>query len=640
MSMLSYRIVLFSAITLITYVLILGCTTHADTKKFDFVKNAELSECSKLPKEKKERCQNIVKQRIANYRTFTKKHNKYMKELQKNYQKHVEKIASLEKMSKDVKKSLAIRKSRTKAIKTKGLIREEFKAQQMLTQRLYESTAGIADILRVYRAKTQFICKVRDTERIDCVSLDSLSATYDNEMIKLILSDIDRVHIVYDLDFDKAVMFECGPGKWANLAVSNSDLSDFSNFLSGAGSESMLSNCSKYNDLLTDDSAENLTSSGGFSGMTGIDPFGLMTVCGLDIGKSDFDSFIENAMKMSEALHEYCTSDMVAEGSDESLALTPIPAGQVQPAEGAEIESSEQTGSTTDSQGNTTTTTKTTWSDGTTSTTSTTTDKDGNVTSTTTTNTRGNNSSTTTTKTDPQTGSTSTITQSKTNGITRTTTSQDGQKTSDVVTSSDGKRGFWTPDSGWKWFSPEGCAGEPCETCIDFADFNPKMIEGCTSGDLSFACDNFSNKADCCANENAYPADPRIVIPDPQGDFACGSDADPDLTDGMCQAQCSVAYSEDCYSNCTSLAARGLEIQFTLLDAICIYARSDACFTKEGIIPIPGFGNGSPRPEPLPIPHYLEESTALLDPGRPLDLISTKLPPSVVDHIIVLPDEQ
>jgi len=46
------KIFIFSSIVLITNLMLSSCTTHTKTSKLDFVKETELIDCSKLPKDR------------------------------------------------------------------------------------------------------------------------------------------------------------------------------------------------------------------------------------------------------------------------------------------------------------------------------------------------------------------------------------------------------------------------------------------------------------------------------------------------------------------------------------------------------------------------------------------------------------
>ena len=634
-----YKIFIFSSIVLITNLMLSGCTTYSETRKLNFVNETALHDCSKLPKYQREMCQKIIEKRIAYYNDYIKKHQTYMNKLQSDYKKQVKKISSLQQVkSKDKKLTLAIQKNKYRASRTKELIQNEFKEQQMLSIRSYEEIAGIANTLRLYQAKTQYICKVRDTGRIDCVSKDSLLATYNNEMDKLILSDIDRVHEVYELDFNKALLFECGPGKWGNLAVPDAGLSNFSDFLADQGAENIMDNCSKYGNFLTNDKASSLMGSGGFSGITGIDPFGLSGICGLDAQSSgSFDAIMDQFTTMMETYRTTCESQVGAtlmEGEAEDL---PMP--ELEPIPLTELEGTVTNSETDNGDGTTTTDTTTAYSDGTIVNQVKTTDNStGNTVSQVTTTTRQDDSKVTDQSYHHPDGSGVYVTSGEGADGTKVSTvgtiDNNGIRTPTwgIVTSSDDKS--YVMDSSGKWRESKGCVGdEICGTCLEFSSFMPNIFGDCvTSGGRSHSCQAFGNAAGCCSDGDTFPADPRLVIPNPEGNFVCAGGVDQDLADSTCRAQCSVAYHEDCYSNCMDLSISNFQIEFSLLDAICIYLKSEACFIKEGSFPL--------VLPPIPTPELVEESTARLDPGRTLDYGRTFLPSSIIEHIIVLPDER
>jgi hypothetical protein len=596
--------------------MLFGCSTFAETKRLNFVKNNAVRDCSNLKAGQKQMCLEVIENRLVNYEKYVKRHDKYMKALEKAHKEQAAVSKNFEKKKLD-KKNLALMRKKNSA-KLKAIERyaqKEYVERQKAEINLYQAMAGTSSIFIGKRAKTQYVCKVRDTGRIDCVSLAVLLSNYNTQTANTIIRDINRIHEVYELDFSRALLFECGPGKWTNMAVSEPDLANFSGFLEDSGFESMMNNCSKYDDFLTNDRAESLMASGGFSGITGFDPLGLMSICGMEISGDSAQEFIDDAMDYAEEMRQYCETTM-AETMMTTLENADLP--NKEEGDGKKIATATEisqngdgteTVATVDGDGNMITETRDStqdydsitvnYQDGSSGTTKIYSD-----------------GSTNTMNRDPNGDATMITTQPVDGGTQVTTMDPEGNVTEEFFPD---LAPIPTPTKLPNFFQSfqSACAGEPCSSCVDFMEFYPDLEFACATGSAGNAreCGNYAQTADCCSNENAYPADPRLVMPNPQGDFFCAGGADLDLVDGMCEAQCSVAYSEDCYSNCADLAGRGLQFDFNLLDAICIYARSEACFSKGGSIPLPDYGGSPFRPSPIPTPELVGAAAAELNPG-------------------------
>ncbi len=145
---------------------------------------------------------------------------------------------------------------------------------------------------------------------------------------------------------------------------------------------------------------------------------------------------------------------------------------------------------------------------------------------------------------------------------------------------------------------------DQCSTCRDFSQFFPKSFETCQlSGSTSLACQRFEDMLGCCGNSSGrFPGDPRIMIPNPEGDLFCMGTPNRSLREEFCAKQCSIVTpvdGGDCESTCLSRSSAprfSLE-QFRthLWDDVCLHGYSENCFQATGL-PLPN----SPRPENPP----------------------------------------
>jgi hypothetical protein len=158
-------------------------------------------------------------------------------------------------------------------------------------------------------------------------------------------------------------------------------------------------------------------------------------------------------------------------------------------------------------------------------------------------------------------------------------------------------------DANGAFIGGQTCVGESCGSCADYDAMYLDLISECaTSGGASFMCQRVTNQVDCCGNPDAVVGDPRIVMPDPQGDLMCVGGETADVKEERCNVICNVAYHEDCVSQCMSL--QGLDFDVDLMGFICPMAISDDCFSSSAPIVVPrGLEDKGPSPLPEPILH-------------------------------------
>ena len=146
----------------------------------------------------------------------------------------------------------------------------------------------------------------------------------------------------------------------------------------------------------------------------------------------------------------------------------------------------------------------------------------------------------------------------------------------------------------------ESCAGDVCGSCDAFAQIMRDMLSagGCASAKPSLACRGYSAANSCCGPE-AFPVDPRVLMPNPNGNLKCMGQPDVDQ-EAACNLRCSVATSEeDCRSACSQ---RMVELEGSVLDRVCQEVLlEEACFSSGtldlGLTPPPWVG---PEPQPTP----------------------------------------
>ena len=623
------RIIILSSLLTIVLPLTLNAAEIGDMK---FLKQAALQDCSRLRGTNSEVCMNVVIYRFKSLERFLKKHEEYISTISKIYK---DKKSGLRKKNLDMEKRETILKGEQK--KNQQILRhaERAKISSLLrhiqgmtiektrTQAKFEQS--LVDPSRIFigiRSKTQYVCKLRDTAKIECASLAVILSEYPNETGNLILSDIDKLHEVLEMDYSNPILFACGPGVWGNMGVPGSGLSDFGAYMEESGFDSILNKCKQITDSLSTGDTQPDPGGGGFSGVSGFDTLGSMGLCGLEDYNSDGNEFIQNAMEMSSKMHQDCEATLQGTMM-ETIETVDLP--NKKKGDGKKITTATeiiQNGDGTE--------------------TVTTVDGDGNMISYDRASTQ-NYDSITVNYDDGSIGVTNVYPNGNTSTMNvdpngdyhtiDTVDNGDGTTTATARNSEGEIEGTITYDStdpdidlveipGTMFKIPlapivpnlkkkfkESCAGEPCSSCYNFNELNPKLEAAAASGDDEslWVLLNFNRVSTCCSNERAFSGDPRVTIPDPLGDFYCTGVSDKDLEQDMCEERCSLAYSEDCTSNCSSFSDRNGRFNFTLLDHICRYANNEACFIRDS-------GYVTTAPPALPTPELIPEEFRGLNP--------------------------
>jgi hypothetical protein len=123
-------------------------------------------------------------------------------------------------------------------------------------------------------AQPLVVCRLRDTGRVDCISLATLLSYFDADMTVTIVEDIDKLYQVLDLDHRDEILIGCGPGIWGAAGLEDFDAVDETQFfdeLTGGTGNLFQAMCLKFAAAIAA-ASPSLSGPGGFSGITGFDP--------------------------------------------------------------------------------------------------------------------------------------------------------------------------------------------------------------------------------------------------------------------------------------------------------------------------------------------------------------------------------
>lgn len=477
------------------------------------------------------------------------------------------------------------------------------------------------------------VCQVNDLGMITCIRFSDLLVGYDAEFAQIMIGDIESLYLVLGLDKSKPILAGCGNGTWSTFLPSEVDAESVEDVV-----ENIDSHAASFLDFCIGVRGEAqgtpsyAASPGDFSGVTGFDPFGGLGDCapaaslGPSIGEMLFATFGSWHSTCSQSLQ----SSMMEGGQDPEETPEPPPETPEPKKPTRTLPPDEQiaeTQSATSAQGSVDTIT---YEDGTEV--LITTDPDGKTVIMITfpdgqsdwqvIGPDGRKIEDGTTRDGGYTNkynSDGSVTTVNNDGSTWTRF-PDGYS---IYEHWNGAAYLYNPDGTFAYaifnpINPDDCIDETCQTCANLASLIPNLINDCTSGGAAFLCQAFFGAASCCNNPASLAADPRLVIPDPQGNFICSDGAGIAAT-STCEERCKVAsMEENCLANCGSLVEMNL-IQFNAMDAICLMATWDACFESElpdlgidlGLNPSGGIG-------PLPVPETeLDVLDHLLFDSRP-----------------------
>ena len=163
-------------------------------------------------------------------------------------------------------------------------------------------------------SNAKILCKVNDFGQLRCANVDSIVSFYNTVMGDAIVGDINQLYKVLRLYQDEDVLIDCGFGVWdtANSDISGDtadsgrtvpSINDYSGVFSEDKKNDIVSKCFA---LIQAASSRTLTTAGGFSGISGIDPLGGM--CGADF-TIDSAKMIQEFEEMLENYRDACEAD-------------------------------------------------------------------------------------------------------------------------------------------------------------------------------------------------------------------------------------------------------------------------------------------------------------------------------------------
>ncbi len=570
--------------------------------------------CTGVSKENRLMCEESIQRLVMDYNTFLVSENNIVNQANKNrnilttYRKLADKQCGPD--NKEACQKIKIAKAELDKIEA---LKKQLTLRRVDARKRFDT--AIASIPKVIKKKTNrisVICKEKDNGQFVCARLSTLIAYYDAEMNELLAQDINRLTEIYEISEKADILMSCGPGVWGGATLSEFQVAKAMELLNNLQTDisinqRAINKCAQIESAMG--SAGGQASSGGFSGMTGFDPRGGMSACGFDImgGTITTADVIQNLWDMSELFKSNCESqpwDTVASGGDDT---TDDPSDDTT-SDPASDSSDDTTQDSTTDNGDGTETVCTQYgcyvrykdpasasSHATADDLNTTCTADGTCTTEVTGLDSDNNPMRVKETVYPDgTRITSISDDVQVYGIEapdgsrylmvckgsrcRDSSAGPGEKLPDPWdTSYDDLLRF----EEWLKQHPNigvgDCIDGPCMSCSEYSDFMWDLKQGCANfGHTSNACQSYMNEAECCSNPDAFPSDPRITMPNPDGDFACYGSMDVDLQTEACKQRCSVASHEDCQSSCMSNSPAQLE--FDIMDTICTKAISEECF--------------------------------------------------------------
>ncbi len=513
--------------------------------------------------------------------------------------------------------------------------------QEELGQRVYADTLKVIAIL----AKDQgmgadYTCIVRNSGAVHCTKVSALLAFYTAPMAEAILRDLGLLYARLGFDPADNTAFSCDDGFWGSTKATgesgggSSTGFDLTSVFAQADLDKMVAVCRTW--LLSGGGAPGRVPGGGFSGITGIDPLG--SLCAFGLGRSSL-GFADHAMDTIKNHEKGCGAWSVIESVTEGAGDPPKqpdppkepepkdPKPTIAPAPDAKVTKVEPT-LKDNGDGTTSLTEKTTYSDRTVvykketwkNDTGETVSTEQEVVRVLSDSKFGTITQGEYTKTDANgnlvTSAVWTKNEEGWTRIIRTDYTQSPPKTDERLVSPTGTV-YSDPkvvciggscDTVWQKKTPRGdCIDEDCSTCAMHALNMAAMLQKCGSGaHLSHDCLGSTEAESCCQNPKVFKADPRLVLPNPEGDLLCTGRMDASSEEPACKERCRLAASEtDCLRTCLSTPRDGVKGNFMTMKAYCVYAISEECFKGEApSAPVPPVENPW-RPSPLPAPHML-----------------------------------
>jgi hypothetical protein len=490
-----------------------------------------------------------------------------------------------------------------------------------------------------FRAATrlpEFVCKVRDTRAVTCAPLYSLLAAVESDTTVAMLLDLDSLYGSFALDPAKEILVQCGRFSWTTTEPSELGYSDFSDVIEALKEGETLTFTKKCDQVAArvriPGAPGGAAGLGRYSGITGFDSLAIGGMCGLSLSGSNASTARDMIAKFEEqnaAFNQQCKttlagsmmegSDSTDDEDDDQETVTPNGDGTetvctqhgcyVRYQRGSSSSGGGSSGGGSSGGSNSGGATNPAW----------TCDASNNCSMSVSGLDKNNKPYTVTVRREGDGTQTVIIDHS------------DGWQSYHVVTPDDYEYAMICRESlcidgaagpgedidpgalieDWDWgiwdrykqLLEQGLPGNvgdcldetSCTSCRDqYNAMSDLKLKCMASGRSSMACQSYLNESDCCGDPNVFPADPRIVLPNPDGALVCAATVAPSVQETACKARCGVADHVDCIERCEA-SPHGV-FEHDMMDVICTKAMWDRCVSSE-----PQEVNVAPEPPAPPV---------------------------------------
>lgn len=548
---------------------------------------------------------NINEKRLLDYSYFAETNEQNIDSI-KQYRKYLIQVAKEVKRdtTQDELSKKKILESVYYAKQSSNEIRRTYRGYRgIISTRVVESAESLQDIISECRLCSKTVCFVADIGKIECVPFSTIIATYNTDFGSMIIQDANQLYEIYGIDFADEFLFECGMGYWGG--GNSEDLNPGGS--PGTGQmvpfkAGVIDLCQAIRDAVNSN-ANAIGSGGNFSGVTGFDPYNLFECNNMNAE----GNYIENLVSQVEDASNNCEMGEIEtfmDGPNDQPDPPDPPPTIVDEAPPRTVYNQDGTISVIE---------RTEYSDGSVKEWVTTYDSDmveiERSLNTWSTDEMGNRDGTYTTwyangdyshhwSSSEQGSDIIHI-----NGYTRS-----GGITEREAYRIHGDKVYkHVNQNNWQRIKhSQDCIDESCTACNTFVENIAENLESYihTEGRAWANTRYAEHGGDCCSNQDGFSGDPRLVLPNPLGDFYCSGESDFDSRRQRCELMCQFASSEDCFSNCMSYPESEV-YRFNVWDRVCRYAISDECFSGEADFPI--YTPDLTMP-PLPIPTLYQEN--------------------------------
>ncbi|GHF22286.1 hypothetical protein GCM10017044_15520 [Kordiimonas sediminis] len=482
-----------------------------------------------------------------------------------------------------------------------------------------KTKASIQDIASL-RSAPRWVCRLNIANNMLCTKTASLLASYDQEMIKVIVNGINNLVASGTISPNAAAVGKCPDGRWVGLNIPSQNNSHFKeHFKNRCEQNKWFANWSTS----SNSNRSNIPGNGINFGSVGLtnDTNSCLSMEIKPQNSIMFDSLmgiLRNCMDDSDN-QNIDPMGLVSEGGSDSSG-SPDSADEESDDEPKELGPSDdatvEEETTTYEDGRTTT--RTTWSDGTV--TEVTTDSEGNTTVVVTgaPEEDSDNSRSGGYVVDSEGNVTSSYVQiSDEDGNMISVTHYDGDGNITSYEDSSGRTSYFdegqyfkiNSDGSWdyrycylgdcytrhrskelvdKLFKARQNSSFACneleQTCMSKSCTQAIQTyfgaqEACAGSNNQF-CTDYTSASSCC--QNSSPGNPLVAMPNPEGPLYCTS-ASVSPSTSICEKRCGVASPTDtsCVQQC--IASATVEVlPYDMIEASCIYMYSEACFDERG----------------------------------------------------------